>query len=67
MFYGYLTAASVSVGLLTQFVHCCLVTATRAFMTGSLIVIPYTIFKLSKFLSQLPDDDDDNDEKSTQV
>ena len=30
VFYGYLTAASVSVGLLTQFVHCCLVTA-RAF------------------------------------
>ena len=39
MFYGYLTAASVSLGLPTQFVHCCLVTA-RAFMPASLIVIP---------------------------
>ena len=40
MFYGYLTAASVSVGLPTQFVHCCLVTA-RAFMPASLTVIRY--------------------------
>ena len=44
VFYGYLTAASVSVGLPTQFVHCCLVTA-RAFVPASLIVIPYTILK----------------------
>ena len=39
VFYGYLTAASVSLGLPTQFVHCCLVTA-RAFMPASLMVIP---------------------------
>ena len=39
VFYGYLTAASVSLGLPTQFVHCCLV-ATRAFMPASLIVMP---------------------------
>ena len=39
VFYGYLTAASVSLGLPTHFVHCCLVTA-RAFMPASLIVIP---------------------------
>ena len=53
MFYGYLTAASVSVGLPTQSVHCCLVTA-RAFMPASLIEIPYTILEISKFLGQLP-------------
>ena len=39
MFYGYLTATSVSLGLPTQFVHCCLVTS-RAFMPASLIVTP---------------------------
>ena len=50
MFYGYLTAASVSLGLPTQFVHCCLVTA-RAFVPASLIVIPYTILEIS---GQLP-------------
>ena len=44
VFYGYLTAAFVSVGLPTQFVHCCLVTA-RAFVPASLIVIPYTVLK----------------------
>ena len=38
VFYGYLTAAFVSLGLPTHFVHCCLVTA-RAFMPASLIVI----------------------------
>ena len=53
VFYGYLTAASVSVGLPTQFVHCCLVTA-RAFMPASLIVIPYAILEISKVLGQLP-------------
>ena len=53
MFYGYLTAASVSVGLPTQFVHCCLVTARAAFMSANLIVILYTILELSKFLDQL--------------
>ena len=67
VFYGYLTAASVSVGLPTQFVHCCLVTA-RAFMPASLTVIPYTILEISKFLGQLLfwltiDDDYDDDEK----
>ena len=73
VFYGYLTVASVSLGLPTQFVHCCLVT-TRAFMPASLIVIPYTILEISKFLGQLlvdddnddngdDDDDDDDDEK----
>ena len=51
VFYGYLTAASVSVGLPTQFVHCCLVSLTaRAFMPASLIVIPYAILEISKFL-----------------
>ena len=60
MFYGCLTAASVSLGLPTQFAHCCLVTA-RAFMPASLIVIPYTILEISKFLGQLPVDDDDDD------
>ena len=50
VFYGYLTAASVSVGLPTQFVHCCLVTA-RAFMPASL---PYAILELSNLLGQLP-------------
>ena len=34
VFYGYLAAPSVSVGLPTQFVHCCLVKA-RAFMPAS--------------------------------
>ena len=64
VFYGYLAVASVSLGLPTQFVHCCLA-ATRAFMPASLIVIPYTILEISKFLGQLPvdDDDDDDDEK----
>ena len=61
VFYGYLGVASVSLGLPTQFVHCCLA-ATRAFMPASLIMIPYTILEISKFLGQLPvDDDDDND------
>ena len=62
VFYGNLSAASVSVGLPTQFVHCCLVTA-RAFMPPSLIVIPYTILEISKLLGQLLVDDDDDDEK----
>ena len=62
VFYGYLAVASVSLGLPTQFVHCCLA-ATRAFMPASLIVIPYTIVETSKFLGQLPVDDDDDDEK----
>ena len=62
VFYGYLAVASVSLGLPTQFVHCCLA-ATRAFMPASLIVIPYTILEISKFLGQLPVDDDDDDEK----
>ena len=64
VFYGYLAVASVSLGLPTQFVHCCLA-ATRAFMPASLIVVPYTILEISKFLGQLPvdDDDDDDDEK----
>ena len=39
VFCGYLTAASVSLGLPTQFAHSCLVTAS-AFMPASLIVIP---------------------------
>ena len=60
VFYGYLAVASVSLGLPTQFVHCCLVT-TRAFMPASLIVIPYTILEISKFLGQLPVDDDDDE------
>ena len=51
VFYGYLAVASVSLGLPTQFVHCCLA-ATRAFMPASLIVIPHTILEISKFLSQ---------------
>ena len=64
VFYGYLTAASLSLGVPTQFAHCCLVTA-RAFMPASLILIPYTILEILKFLGQLPvDDDDDDDEKS---
>ena len=58
VFYGYLAVASVSLGLPTQFVHCCLET-TRAFMPASLTVIPYTILEISKFLSQLPVDDDE--------
>ena len=45
----YLAAASVFLGLPTQFAHCCLA-ATRAFMPASLIVIPYTILEISKFL-----------------
>ena len=60
VFYGYLAVASVSLGLPTQFVHCCLA-ATRAFMPASLIVIPYTILEISKFLGQLPVDDDDDE------
>ena len=66
VFCGYLTPASVSLGLPTQFADCCLVTA-RAFMPASLIVISYTILEILKFLGQLPvddDDDDDDDEKS---
>ena len=51
VFYGYLAVASVSLGLPTQFIHCCLA-ATRAFMPASLIVIPYTILEISKFLGQ---------------
>ena len=42
VFYRYVTAASVSIGILTQFVHFCLVTA-RALMSASLIVVQYTI------------------------
>ena len=57
VFYRYLAVASVSLGLPTQFVHCCLA-ATRAFMPASLIVIPYTILEISKFLGQLPVDDE---------
>ena len=66
VFYGYLAVASVSLRLPTQFVHCCLA-ATRTFMAASLIVIPYTILEISKFLGQLPvyDDDDDDDENVT--
>ena len=56
VFYGYLAVASVSLGLPTQFVHCCLETA-RAFMPADLIVITYTILEISKFLGQLPVDD----------
>ena len=63
VFYGYLAVASVSLVLPTQFVHCCLVTA-RAFMPASLIVILYTTLEISKFLGQLPVDDDDDNEKS---
>ena len=66
MFYGYLAVAPVSLGLPTQFVHCCLVT-TRAFMPASLIVIPYTILEVSKFLGQLPVDDDDGDDEKCQL
>ena len=51
--YGYLAAASVSLGLPTQFVHCCFVTA-RAFMPASLMVIPCTTLEISKFLGKLP-------------
>ena len=60
MFYGYLAVASVSLGLPTQFVHCCLA-ANRAFMPASLIVIPNTILEISTFLGQLPVDDDDDE------
>ena len=56
--YTYLIAASVFLGLLIHFVHCCLLTA-RAFMPASLIVISYTILEISKFLGQPPGDDDD--------
>ena len=66
VFYGYLAVASVSLGLPTQFVHCCLA-ATRAFMPASLIVIPYTILEISKFLGQLPVDDDDDDDEKCQL
>ena len=38
VFYGYLTAASVSLAQ-AQSLHCCLITA-RAFMPAGLIVIP---------------------------
>ena len=58
VFYGYLAVASVSLGLPTQFVHCCLA-ATRAFMPASLMVISYTILEISKFLGQLDNDDDE--------
>ena len=58
VFYGYLAVASVSLGLPTQFVHCCLA-AARAFMPASLIVTPYTILEISKFLGQLPVDDNE--------
>ena len=58
VFYGYLTAVSVSLGLPTLFVYCCLVTATT-FIPASLIVIPSTVLEISKFLGQLPVDDDD--------
>ena len=60
VFYGYLAVASVSLGLPTQFVHCCLA-ATRTFMPASLIVIPYTILEISTFLGQLPVDDNDDE------
>ena len=53
VFYEYLTAASASLWLPTQFVRCCLVTA-RAFMPASLTVIPYTILEIWKVLGQLP-------------
>ena len=66
VFYGYLAVASVSFGLPTQFVHCCLVT-TNAFMPASLIVFPYTILEISKFLGQLPVDDDDDDDEKCQL
>ena len=68
IFYGYLTAASVSLWLPTQFVHRCLVTA-RAFMPASLIVILCTILEISKFLGQLPVDNDnyDNDDEKCQL
>ena len=33
-------------------------------MPASLIVIPYTTLEISKFLGQLPVDDDDDDKKS---
>ena len=56
--FGYLTAASVFLGLPTQFVHCCLLTA-RAFMPASLIVISYTILEILKFLGEPPGDDND--------
>ena len=55
VFYVYLVVASASLGLPTQFAHCCSVTA-RAFMPASLIVMP------SKFLGQLPVDDDNEDD-----
>ena len=45
VFYGYLAVASVSLGLPTQFVHCCLA-ATRAFLPASLIVIPLGLGEL---------------------
>ena len=66
VFCGYLAVASVSLGLPTQFVHCCLA-ATRAFMPASLIVIPCTILEISKFLGQLPVDDDDEDDEKCQL
>ena len=67
VFYWYLTPPSLSLGLSTQFVHCCLVTA-RAFMPASLIVIPYTILEISKFLGQLlVDDNDDDEDKKSQL
>ena len=52
VFYGYLAVASVSLGLPTQFVHCCLA-ATRAFMPASLIVIPYTILEANFRLTMM--------------
>ena len=58
VFCGYLAVASVTLRLPTQFVHCCYLAATRAFMPASLMVISYTILEISKFLGQLDDDDE---------
>ena len=57
VFYEQCSVASVSLGLLIQFVHCCSVT-TRAFMPAILTVVPYTIVEISEFLGQLPVDND---------
>ena len=35
VFYGYLAVASVSLGLLTQFVHCCLAATPFLFFVGA--------------------------------
>jgi len=64
VFYGYLTVASVSLGLPPHYVHCCLITA-RAFMLASLIVILYTILEILTFLGQLPVGDNDDDDDKT--